>query len=370
MAPATDELIARVNAVDVAALEAAARALDTAAEQMASHARQVTGIVSGTLPHWQGDAAGRWLEFFTMPTANLRMATWPLNEMAGALREIAAEAEQAKGRITAAQDELGAIYMNPTDLDARARADRLIEGSANSYHAAEQRVREKLWRIGDLAPYPLPPPGPPQLSPRTSWWEDLLGPNTQPVYAGEDGYHNVGEDGKVYGAEEGEKLYGVDEDGRSVPAHHGGPIELELEEAGLSGLIRLIPRVAGRLPANPTVKQVAKAFADDIVKSKKWSTGRIDKHIEEWFGLPRGSTLTQKQRDEFLELVSKAAASDTPVFKSFVSGSKTYAKLQRDPATGKWLVVHFYKSNGEFASAYAPTRKQLDALMRQAATGR
>jgi hypothetical protein len=356
MAPATEELIGRINAVDVAALEAAALALDTAAEQMANHARQVTGIVSATIPHWRGDAVGAWIEYFTVPTANLRMAVWPLREMAAALRELAVEAERARGSIAAAQDELRALYIDPTDLGARLRADSLIEGSASSYHAAEQRIREKLWRIGDIAPYPLPAPAPPPLPPpRGSFWEQLLAP-PPPMYT-----WGAGEDGQPYG---------LDEDGIHVPSYRGDPLEMEVEEAGLGGLLRLIPRVAGRLPANPTFTQVVKAFADDVVKSRKWSTGAIRKHIEEWHGLPRSSSLTPQMEKDFLEMVSRAAASKTRVYDSFLEGRPTLAKLHRDPATRKWLVVHFYRDTGEFASAFVPSRAAVDALLRQAATRR
>lgn len=40
------------------------------------------------------------------------------------------------------------------------------------------------------------------------------------------------------------------------------------------------------------------------------------------------------------------------------------------PATRKWLVVHFYRDSGEFASAFVPSRAAVDALLRQAATRR
>jgi uncharacterized protein YukE len=354
MAPATDELIGRINAVDVGALEAAARALDAAAERMGDHARQVTGIVSATIPHWTGAGAGAWVDYFTRPTANLRMAVWPLHEMAAALRELAVEAERARSGIAGAQDEFRAIYMDPTDLGARLRAEALIQGAASSYHAAEQRIREKLWRIGDLAPYPLPAPAPPPPRPRPgSFWEALLAP-PPPIYG--------------WGLDQNHQPYGLDEDGNHVAPYRGDYLEFEVQEAGVGGLLRLIPRVAGRLPANPTFKQVAKAFADDIVKSRKWSSGAIRKHIEEWHGLPRSSSLTPQMEKDFLDMVSRAAASKTRVYDSFLEGRPTLAKLHRDPGTRKWLVVHFYKDTGEFASAFVPSKAAVDALLRQAAT--
>jgi hypothetical protein len=213
-----------------------------------------------------------------------------------------------------------------------------------------------LWRIGDIAPYPLPAPAPPPLPPpRGSFWEQLLAP-PPPMY--------------IWGAGEDGQPYGLDEDGNHVPSYRGDPLEMEVEEAGLGGLLRLIPRVAGRLPANPTFTQVAKAFADDVVKSRKWSTGAIRKHIEDWHGLPRSSSLTPQMEKDFLEMVSRAAASKTRVYDSFLEGRPTLAKLHRDPATRKWLVVHFYRDTGEFASAFVPSRAAVDALLRQAATRR
>jgi hypothetical protein len=353
--PATDELIGRVNAVDPGTLEAAAGALDAAAEQMADHARLLSGIVSATLPHWKGPAAGAWLEFFTLPTANLRLATWPLREMAAALREIAAEAERAKGMIAAIQDELRAIYMNPLDLESRLRAETLIESAASSYHAAERRIRERLWRIGDLAPFPLPGPPPPPLRPARSFWDRLLG-GPDPMFA-----YPVGPDGQPYA---------LDEDGNPVPVHQGHPQEVEVKEAGAAPLWRLIPRVARRLPANATPRQIAKAFADDIVQSEKWSSGAVRKHIEEWHGLPRSSRLTPRMEKEFLDMASRAAASKARVFESHLGPRPTWVKRHYDPATRKWLFVHFYKDSGEFASAFVPSKSRFDALLRQAATPR
>jgi hypothetical protein len=353
--PATDELIGRVNAADPGTLEAAAGALDAAAEQMADHARLLSGIVSATLPVWKGPAAGAWLEFFTLPTANLRLAVWPLREMAAALREIAAEAERAKGMIAATQDELRAIYMNPLDLESRLRAETLIESAASSYHAAERRIRERLWRIGDLAPYPLPGPPPPPLRPARSFWDRLLG-GPDPMFA-----YPVGPDGQPYA---------LDEDGNPVQVHQGHPQEVEVKETGAAPLWRLIPRVARRVPANPTHAQLVKAFADDIVQSEKWATGRIYKHINEWHGRPSNLVPTPQVQKDFLDMVSKAAASKSPVYDSFLPETQTWAKLYFDQATRKPLVVHFSKESGEFASAFVPSRSRIDALLRQAATPR
>ena len=52
-------------------------------------------------------------------------------------------------------------------------------------------------------------------------------------------------------------------------------------------------------------------------------------------------------------------------------GQSTYAMLHFDQATKRYLVVHFHaegKYVNEFASAFIPTKTQVDALLRRAAT--
>lgn len=358
--PGLEELVARIQAIDTGALTEVAGALETGARQVEFTCLRMRGIANDVYgqEQWAGAAGSAWYDHLYQGASTLSQAEYALREMAGILRELVGEAERAKATLRQVGPLAAELYKNPTNLTAKARAEQLIESACNAYHSAEKRLRDRLWRLGDSANVGDPPLPPAPLQPKPSWWEWLLGlyPEVMWSFWPKDG-----------------KPYGVNEDGELVPAHWGMPIPMEVQEMGIGGLLRVIPRLARRVKVTPgmTADDIAKQLADDIAGSYGWRPGHIDRHIREWYGLGKDEPVPAWMKAEFLHKVSTAAARSGKVIPSRLGGQDMHAVLHYDQATKRYLAVYYHASGkyaGEFATAFRPTPAQVDELLRRGAT--
>lgn len=354
------EAVRRLRTVDVDALERTAIVMSEAASQILLTAAKVRSLVADSVPHWQSTEHDGWAEQLASADRRLIGAGDALEEVSSLLNWLSAETVAARTELQIFDRMVAEAYVNPAlmgDLDG---ALRYAERAGDGYHRAAVRVRARWWDLGDAAPLGAPPTPPLPVTPRRSWWQSLLG--------GPDGYY-------TWGRGPGERVTGVDEDGNSVPAHRGRPAYVEVKEMGLGGLLRRIPGLSRRLgvPARGSLKELTEAFADDIVRSYGWRPGHIDDHVREWYRLAKGAPVEPWMKSEFLDKVATAVARSGKVFPGSLRGKPTHAMLYFDQATKRHLVVHYHASGkyaGQFASAFIPTAKQFDELLRRAASVR
>jgi uncharacterized protein YukE len=229
--PGVGELIDRVRHVDQAALEATAKGFDDAAGGLDAQRGRIHASVAVAMPQWRGKAATAWQQHLAATASRLHLAAGAMHETATVLRELARESETARATLDQARALQVQGYELPDQLGGLAEAQRQAEAAAASYHAAEQRLRARLWEIGDRAPV-APPPVPPLPSvPPIPLWARALGERA-PTW-----YWDRGPDGQALG---------WDEDGNVVPAARGHPRTFELTEMGFGGLLKVLLRVAGR----------------------------------------------------------------------------------------------------------------------------
>jgi hypothetical protein len=118
----------------------------------------------------------------------------------------------------------------------------------------------------------------------------------------------------------------------------------------------------------------------DVVKgSYGWRDGHIDRHVREFYNLPKGADVPPYMKDEFAKVVQAAGANSGKVFRWTLPPGEgeterqaTYAIIYRDPNTKKWLAVQFYQSGpraGEFATAFEPTPSQMNRMLQENALG-
>ena len=229
-----------------AALEATARGFDDAAGGLDAQRGRIHASVAVAMPQWRGQAATAWQQHLALTASRLHAAAGALRETATVLRELARECESARATLDQARTLQVQGYELPDQLEGLAEAQRQAEAATASYHAAEQRLRARLWELGDRAPV-APPPVPPLPSvPPIPLWARALGERA-PTW-----YWDRGRDGQALG---------WDEDGNVVPAARGHPRTFELTEMGFGGLLKVLPRVAGRAPVNPrTAEELVPAF--------------------------------------------------------------------------------------------------------------
>jgi hypothetical protein len=357
--PDVEALVRRLRTLDTPTLERTATTMGAARQPLSDAQRTIHGVVTNTQEVWSSRDRAAWVRLLDACVAKLVATERAVGEMAASLRQINLESAQARKELEvfdrlAADAYMGAPGSPNLDVARYARA------AADIYHAAERRVRLELWDLGDTAPVGEAPVPPLPLTPRPSRWESLL--------FGPSGFYewSKGPDGRPMG---------VDEDGGRVPAHRGRPEFIEIRQLGIGGLLRRVPKIGRRLKVGPqaSLKELTKAFADDIANSYGWRPRHIDRHIREWYHLGRKETIPGWMRTEFLQKTARAAASSGKVIPAHLAGEPTHALLHFDQSTKRYLVVHFHaggKYADEFASAFAPSKAQVDALLRRAATVR
>jgi uncharacterized protein YukE len=353
--PDTAEIIERIKAVDCAALESAARAMDSQAAALETECERLRGVYLATINMWKGAAAASWNDHANACMSNLDQAHWPLTQMAVLLREYRAAAETAKSGVNQVAHYAVKAYEDPTDGADVSAGEKLAKQTADTFHHAEQRIRTELFKLGDLAPGPVPDPVIPP-TPQQAWWKNLLF-GAPPPYTLPIGPHG--------------QIMSYDEDGNLVAAHWGHAVPMQILEDGIgSGLARLLAKFAGEEGA-AAGKVSAEAFAKDIAESNAWRPSHIDPKIREWYNLKPGDDIQPWMRKDFLDTVSGAAAKSSNVFRWDVSGQPGDAVLHYDQATKRWLAVVYYASGpraGEFMSTFAPDAAKVDEMLRAAAT--
>jgi uncharacterized protein YukE len=353
--PSTDEIIQRIRAVDCDALESAAKAMDTQAAALETECERLRGVYLATINMWKGAAATSWYDHVNACMDNLDQAHWPLTQMAALLRQYKSAAETAKAKVREVGQMAVRAYENPGDGTDVTEGEKLGKETVRAFHEAEQGIRTQLWKLGDIAPGPVPDPVIPP-TPHQSWWKNLLfgGP---PPYTLPIGPHG--------------EVMSYDEDGNLVAAHWGHAVPMEILESGIgSGLARLLAKFAGEDGA-AAGEVSAEAFAEDIAASNAWRPSHIDPKIREWYNLKPDDDIEPWMRKGFLDTVSKAAAKSSNVFRWDVSGQPGDAVVYYDQATKRWLAVVYYASGpraGEFMSTFAPDAAKVDEMLRAAAT--
>jgi hypothetical protein len=356
--PSAEELIDRLKAVDTNTLSATAAKMDDAARELVTAHGKINGLVIAMSAVWHGKDWQAWREHISSCIGKLEIADEALGAMARALREFVSAVDSARGQADIAGAFAVEVFKDPGDFDARIQAERFVQMAADTYHGAEKRVREDFWRLGDSAPVGKPAlPGFPAM-PGQSWWEGLL--------FGPAGFYSwrVGRNGQPMG---------YDEDGNLVPAHWGHPEFVEVQQMGFGGLLRAIPGLGRRVRVGPgaSVKDLTKAFADDIAKSYAWRPDHIGRHIREWYGLPKDAPIPKWMNDEFLSKVATASAASGKVITESTRGGPMRSVLYFDQTTKRWLLVRYHaegKYAGQFATAVRPSPAQVDRILRQGAT--
>jgi hypothetical protein len=352
------EAIRRLRTVDVDTLQRTAIVMSEAASRILVTAAKVRRLRADSAAHWQSTEHVRWAEQLASADRRLTGAGDALEEVASLLNWLSTETLAARTELQIFDRMVAEAYVNPAlmgDLDG---ALRYAERAGDGYHRAEVRVRTRWWDLGDAAPLNAPPTPPPPPPPRRARWQSLRG--------GPAGYY-------TWGPGPGGTATGVDEDGKTVPAHRGRPAYVEVKEMGIGGLLRRLPGLSRRLrvPVRGSLTEMTEAFADDIARSYGWRAKHIDRHIREWYGLSKNAPVEPWMKGEFLKKVAFAVARSGKVIPGSLSGQPTHAMLHFDQSTMRYLVVHFHASGryaGEFASAFRPTAQQVDELLRRAAT--
>jgi len=311
-----EALVHRLRTLDTATLERTATTMDAAGQSLSDARRTIHGVVTNTQEVWSSRDREEWVHLLAACSAKLVAAERAVGEMAASLRQIKLESEQARTELAvfdrlAADAYMGAPGSPDVDIARYARA------AADIYHAAECRVRLKLWDVGDTAPVGEAPVPPPPLTPRASRWQSLL--------FGPSGFYewSKGPEGRPMG---------LDEDGRDVPAHRGRPEFIEIKQLGIGGLLRRVPKVGRRMKIGPraSLKELTKAFADDIATSRGWRPDHIRRHIREWYHLHKDAPVPGWMETEFLQKVARATASSGKVIPARLAGKPTYAVLHFD----------------------------------------
>ena len=235
--------------------------------------------------------------------------------------------------------------------------------------------------MGAAAPGGIPLPEPPPRPPAT--WKTFLFGDGYPA-----GWYWVDADGGMprydlrsdvpfdqYDPEH--PVYGYDEWGRLVPAYRAPmPLPIEIQEAGVGGgLLRLLARVAKVAPSGArAIAPEADELATLVRGSYGWRPGHIDKHIREWYHLGKDAPVEPWMKDEFLSMVVRAGTSQGKVFRWTLRGEEglqpTYAVLRYEQSAGRWMISQYYAEGaraGEFATAFAPTARQLARMLQEAA---
>lgn len=361
--PDRSEILSRIGATDSHQLSASAATMEKAADECQQLTGRMRGIRAGVPDSWTHGGVEEFLKYSSELIYNLSESTNAVRTVADQLRSHAAVADEAKqlvftaGGLAAAQK----YDSHPGGEFADYQTDAI-----ERFHRSEQRVREALWKFGEIAPGKIPLPQAVPLPKETGWYSKL-----DPSEIGDQYWVDSNLDphpaADVY--DERHKLYGYDEDGNLVPAFMADPMRQRYVEGGvpLRGILQLL-RIGGRTFEN--VEEATAALRAEVAASYGFRASHIDRHIREFFNLGKASTETALEvyRQQFLDLIEEAIKKSDRVFrwdlKSDVKGVRaaTNTIRYREPQTGRWIFVQFYADGeraGEFATAFMPTRSQM-----------
>lgn len=351
-------VISRLRALDLDAVSETVGALRHAAHELFEMSSDLARVVEQLPNYWRSDDATAAVETLRSCRDGLQRGATAVEDTGAALDRLALPVQEARSHLLLFDRALSDAYRDPESALTASDAQLHLDRAESLYHDTERMIRTILWELGDSAPVGPAPDALLPIVPRQSWWERLL--------IGSTGFYSwrKGRDGQ---------FVGLDEDGQVVPAHRGHAYFVETKQGGIGGLFQSITRIGRRLKIGPgaSLADLTRAFSDDIVKTWAWRPGHINRHIREWFNLPKGAPVTPWMHDEFLRKVSIAAARSGKVIPGRLAKKPTHAVLHFDLETKRFLVVHFHASGpraGEFASAFIPKPSQLDELLRRAAT--
>lgn len=361
-------VLAHLQATDGPTLARAATGMSEAYDALWRLRGRIAGLRVDTITSWDsasGESVRGHLETIEGALASLG---GQLSLMSEKVRAHAALVEPTREDVRA---EILRSYTEGPSLDATEDVGYLLY----PFHESEKALTEALWEYGALAPGEIPLPEPPPR-PDGDWKTFLLGDDFP------DYWFWVDEDGDPLGPDD-DAPYGYDEWGELVPAYQAAmPVPGQYQEAGIpvGPLLRMLTR-AGKLggAAASGARAIAPS-ADDLAalvrSSYGWRSSHIDRHIREWYRLADDAPVQPWMRDEYLRLVVESGTRQGKVFQWSLRGEQgaqpTASVLRYDQASRRWLVSQYYLGGeraGEFATAFAPTARQLARMLQQSAIG-
>lgn len=347
-------------------LESAVRGLRRTAGEYDRVAGEMSGIRSAACNYWRAGSQKAFDGYATALTGNLTDAAAAMRAMADALAAHARATADAQQAVLAASGLANSAKYDPNQTGNDNREQRFALQATHEFHASEQTARAKLWQLGTDAPGAIPlPTRPPE--PKLKWWQSLL---AQSPYGPQ--FWINGKDmpllGNPHTYDPTHPLYGFDEDGHKVPAYEADPMALLEQQGGLpvTGIFKML-HIDETLETSADAES---AIAQTIVKSDKWSLGRMRKHIREFFRLSGKSSdaVPKWAETEYLRLLCRASLRSDRVFEWDTEGAPTWAFLYNDAETHQTIVVQFHRSEdslGQFATAFVPNPEQYAAMLRR-----
>ena len=318
--PELNESVTRIRTTDAGTLRRAAAALDATARTAGSVSRSLGGA-QPSRAEWRGPAADAFQAYEATVRGRLEAVHTALEVIASALRSHAAAADDAHAEadrglhLAAALPpvELGSTDSPWTDAQQR-RNDvlRLLHQAAATFQASERATRAALWSLGEQAPYGIPLPELPPPAPRSWWQTALIGPADVQYWTAANGLRvNVDDDAADHPGVDTSRfdpaapLYGVDEDGKLVPAFMADPSvgtdELLENGPSVGAMLGFIARGA---KAARTVEAATSDMSALIQRSHGWRPDHMDRHIREFYHSRAASFPKPWQRAEFLRIIS------------------------------------------------------------------
>lgn len=349
-----DELVARIQAWDPDTVDPVTAELHRAGTAFDDQYDRVDGVRAGGAHLWTGDAGSAWQTHLSGCATRVSLAAYALRQGGAALAAMATAAREAQQVVRAESAALTVAgqYGDPAALpglqrDARQRVQRATE----TFHAAEQRARQRLWDLGDLAQVGPPPAAVDPPPPDRPWYEDLLAAPSGPVLLDGNG-----------------DPVGVDEDGNPVPGYRAAALSrMEIQEAGSGGLARVVPGLARAVRGGSAIDDVAASVA----KSHAWRSSHIDPKIQEFYGLRDARDIQPWMRQEFLQHVATASTRSGRPFHYRLGGDDCYGALYSNPTTGQMMAIFYHASGkyaGQLASAFRVTGARRLEMLEYAAT--
>jgi uncharacterized protein YukE len=345
------ELLARIEAAEPDQMDGTAACLFRAAGELETRYAEVRGVRSGGAHLWKGAAATAWGDRLEAAASRLSLAAYGFRQVGGALQDMAGAARKAKAEVGAAEVRLREAVFFPDGDPQQTRVRQALaarQAATEEFHAAEQRVRTRLWQLGDLADVGPPPrvevvdPPPPGV------FERVFGSPPGPVRTDAEGNPQA-----------------YDEDGALVPGYRGDvAARLEVLEWGVAGLGKVVPRLAAALRGVSGLEARVQRVMEDVRSSYAWRASHRDRHIREWYGKSR---IDPYMEPDFARLVAEATVRGRNTFRWRLKADDAVAVLYEVPGTRRTLAVFFHKGgkyDGEFMSAYEVKGSQLAEMTR------
>lgn len=333
------ELLVRIEAADPDQMDGTAAHLFRAAGELETRYEEARGVRTGGAHLWKGVAATAWGDHLDRVASRLSLAAYGIRQFAAALKDMAGAARKAKADVGAAEIRLREAVFFPDGDPQHTRerqAQAARQAATEEFHTAEQRVRTRLWRLGDLADAG-PPPTVEVVEPRRGIADRIFGSIPGPVQKDAEG-----------------NPLAYDEDGTLVPGYRGDVAARgEVLEAELPGnLTRVVSRLAIALRGVSKEEAAVRRVMAEIRKDYGWRPSHIGEHILEWYG---GSEVLPHMEQEWARMVAEAVVKQGGTFEWSHHGQQATAVLFDVPGKRKTLAVFFYRGgdrDGEFMTAY------------------